>query len=233
MAASGKAPPFSIAYGVARDYAAFFSALVPRQKTAVAPRAVVPLCDTVLLVKGKPQRWLYSVASTGEATEKLTVDKDAVLTAFKQQGGLSALPCAARASGWAQRQVRAAPRRRPRCRAVCALRKRGAPGVALTPPARPALPPRAPAALASPANFAKLVSIVRRSDGTYEVLNAEDSAAFLAASETGIGSTAVAIQVRAQRGAPPAGARARRARWERCARGARAARACAGVRCWR
>jgi hypothetical protein len=77
--------PFSAAYGTVRDYSSFFNALVPRQKTSIAPRVIVPLIDTVLLLKGKPQRWLHSSASN-EATEKLHVDKESIHSAFRQSG---------------------------------------------------------------------------------------------------------------------------------------------------
>lgn len=123
----------SDSYGLVRDYSTFFNALVPRQKTAVAPRAVVPLVDTVLLLKGKPQRWLYSTQS-GEATEKVHADKESVHAAFRQS------------------------------------------------------------ALGNPNNFAKLVSVVRRQNGTYEVLTAEETAEFMKASETAAGMSAVAVQ---------------------------------------
>lgn len=76
---------FSAAYGTLRDYSSFFNALVPRQKTSIAPRVIVPLIDTVLLLKGKPQRWLHSSASN-EATEKLHVDKESIHSAFRQSG---------------------------------------------------------------------------------------------------------------------------------------------------
>lgn len=72
-------------YGVVRDHLAFYNALVPKQKTSVAPRAVVPLCDTVLLLKGKPQRWLCSDAKQ-EATEKMHVDKESIHATFRQYG---------------------------------------------------------------------------------------------------------------------------------------------------
>jgi hypothetical protein len=72
-------------HGIARDYATFYNALVPRQKTAVAPRAVVPIVDTVLLAKGKPQRWLHSTQS-GEATEKVHADKESIHASFRQAG---------------------------------------------------------------------------------------------------------------------------------------------------
>ena len=76
---------FSAAYGTLRDYSHFFNALVPRQKTSIAPRVIVPLVDTVLLLKGKPQRWLHSSASN-EATEKLHVDKESIHSTFRQSG---------------------------------------------------------------------------------------------------------------------------------------------------
>lgn len=51
-------------------------------------------------------------------------------------------------------------------------------------------------ALANPNNLAKLVSIVRRQNGSYEVLDAEETAEFMKAIETTKGLSAVAIQVR-------------------------------------
>ena len=77
-------PPF----GVARDVIAFYNGLVPKNKTAAAPRALVPLVDTVLLAKGRPTRWLCT-GEGGEATEKLSVDREAMLRVFNEAGALS------------------------------------------------------------------------------------------------------------------------------------------------
>jgi hypothetical protein len=67
-------PPF----GVVRDVGAFFSALVPKNKTAAAPRALVPTVDVVLTAKGRPVRWLCT-GEGGETTEKLSTDRAAML----------------------------------------------------------------------------------------------------------------------------------------------------------
>ena len=74
-------PPF----GTERDVGTFFSALVPKNKTAAAPRALVPLVDTVLLAKGRPTRWLCT-GEQREATEKLSTDREAMLRVFSAAG---------------------------------------------------------------------------------------------------------------------------------------------------
>ena len=74
-------PPF----GVVRDVLAFYNALVPKNKTSAAPRALVPLVDTVLLAKGRPTRWLCT-GDSGESTEKLSVDREAMLRVFVSAG---------------------------------------------------------------------------------------------------------------------------------------------------
>ncbi len=86
---SSKADSLAIApaYGIVRDPQVFYNALVPRQKTSVAPRALVPLVDTVLMIKGKCQRWLHSTTSQ-EATEKVHVDKESIHATFRQFGEL-------------------------------------------------------------------------------------------------------------------------------------------------
>ena len=81
-AAPGGVP---IPFGNARDSLAFYSALVPRQRTSVAPKALVPLVDTMLLARGKPTRWLCS-GEGGESSEKLSTDKDALFRVLKQTG---------------------------------------------------------------------------------------------------------------------------------------------------
>jgi hypothetical protein len=87
-----KVLPSLAAYGPERDYATFYAALIPKQKTAVVPKAVVPLVDTVLMAKGKPIRWLHSLASN-EATEKVHVDKESIHASFRQQGTLGPEDC--------------------------------------------------------------------------------------------------------------------------------------------
>jgi hypothetical protein len=95
--------PLPLPYGNVRDPGSFFSALVPKQRTAVTPKALVPLVDTVLLVRGRPVRWLCN-GSGGEATEKLSTDREAMLRVFKEAGA-----CVA----WAWRRA-VSPRRVPR-----------------------------------------------------------------------------------------------------------------------
>jgi hypothetical protein len=74
-------PPF----GVVRDVGAFYSALVPKHKTASAPRALVPTVDVVLTAKGRPVRWICT-GESGETTEKLSTDKAAMLRVFQTAG---------------------------------------------------------------------------------------------------------------------------------------------------
>ena len=57
--------------------ATFFAALVPRRATAVQPAALVPLADTVFLVRGRPVRWLHTDGG-GQAAERPAADKEAV-----------------------------------------------------------------------------------------------------------------------------------------------------------
>lgn len=85
MLNGGAAPIPGPPYGTVRDATTFYSALVPKQKTAVLPKVSVPLVDTVIVVKGKPIRWLHSTAS-GEATEKLHVDKESIHATFRTAG---------------------------------------------------------------------------------------------------------------------------------------------------
>jgi CheY-like chemotaxis protein len=176
MANKGSGSGVSASYGIVRDYATFFSALVPRQKTAVAPRAVVPLVDTVLLLKGKPQRWLHSTQS-GEATEKVHADKESIHAAFRQSGA------------WGRLAAAAAGARNPGGASEPKKERTAVPSPSHTLPS-----PLPPAALSNPNNFAKLVSVVRRQNGTYEVLTAEETAEFMKASETAAGMSAVAVQ---------------------------------------
>lgn len=73
------------AFGNAREAGTFYSALVPKQHTAVAPKALVPITDTILLVRGRIVRWLCGSPS-GEASEKLSTDRDAILRVFRDTG---------------------------------------------------------------------------------------------------------------------------------------------------
>ena len=87
-----------VPFGNVRDALSFYTSLVPRQRTAVAPKALVPLVDTVLLAKGKLTRWLCT-GEGGEASEKLSTDREALLRVFKANGALPwvAGACCARA----------------------------------------------------------------------------------------------------------------------------------------
>ena len=71
-------------FGNVRDGLSFYSALVPRQKSSVAPKALVPIVDCMLLNKGRLVRWLCT-GDEGEATEKLSTDKEALLRVFRQK----------------------------------------------------------------------------------------------------------------------------------------------------
>jgi hypothetical protein len=83
------APAFTgalpVPFGNKKDAHSFFSALVPKQRTAVAPKALVPLVDTMLLAKGRPTRWL-ATGEEGDASEKLSTNKDELLNACKAVG---------------------------------------------------------------------------------------------------------------------------------------------------
>lgn len=79
------APPDMLPVGNIRDYAVFFSALIPKQRTSVMPRVLVPLTDTVLLLRGKPVRWLHT-GEFGECTEKVSIDKNAIYKVFSGKG---------------------------------------------------------------------------------------------------------------------------------------------------
>ena len=74
-----------VAFGNVRMPLDFYTALVPRQRTSVAPKALVPLVDTMLLARGKPTRWLCT-GEGGEASEKLSTDRDALLRVFRANG---------------------------------------------------------------------------------------------------------------------------------------------------
>lgn len=89
-------PPF----GVARDVRAFYSSLVPQQKSATAPRALVPTVDVVLTAKGRPTRWLCT-GDGGEATEKLSTDKGAMLRVFQAAGACRCARARGRAHSYA------------------------------------------------------------------------------------------------------------------------------------
>ncbi len=84
-----------VPFGNLRDALSFYTSLVPRQRTAVAPKALVPMVDTVLLAKGKLTRWLCT-GEGGEASEKLSTDREALLRVFKANGELPL------ALGWAR-----------------------------------------------------------------------------------------------------------------------------------
>ena len=83
-AASSSSSSVTASYGLARDAATFFAALVPRRATAVQPAALVPLADTVFLVRGRPVRWLHTDGG-GQAAERPAADKEAVHAHFRQQ----------------------------------------------------------------------------------------------------------------------------------------------------
>ena len=74
-----------VPFGNKKDAHSFFSAFVPKARTAVAPKALVPLVDTMLLAKGRPTRWL-ATGEEGEASEKLSTNKDELLNACKAVG---------------------------------------------------------------------------------------------------------------------------------------------------
>ena len=74
-----------VPFGNVREALSFYTALVPRQRTAVAPKALVPLVDTMLLAKGKLTRWLCT-GEGGESSEKLSTDRDALLRVFRANG---------------------------------------------------------------------------------------------------------------------------------------------------
>ncbi len=115
-----------VPFGNVRDALSFYTSLVPRQRTAVAPKALVPLVDTVLLAKGKLTRWLCT-GEGGEASEKLSTDREALLRVFKANG---ALPWVAGACRVAAELLPALP---AAVAAVCAH--------SLSPPSPPSLPP--------------------------------------------------------------------------------------------
>ena len=77
--------PLPVPFGNKKDAHSFFSALVQKQRTSVAPKALVPLVDTMLLAKGRPIRWLCT-GDEGEATEKLSTDREALLNTCKLVG---------------------------------------------------------------------------------------------------------------------------------------------------
>ena len=93
---SGAGAPSSIpggtgALGKLRDHVTFFSALIPRRSTAVAPHAMVPIVETVFFQRGKMIRWLATDAS-GAAVEKPglggpggAIDKEQVHAHFKKE----------------------------------------------------------------------------------------------------------------------------------------------------
>ena len=87
----------------------FFSALVPKSGKSSAPRALVPIAETVLLAKGRVTRWLCTGAD-GEATEKLSTDAAAMLRVFKAAGAAAA---AARARSGSARCIDSIPATRP------------------------------------------------------------------------------------------------------------------------
>ena len=70
-------------FGNVRDALSFYNALVPRQKASVVPKALVPIVDCMLLNKGRLVRWLCT-GDEGEATEKLSTDKEALLRVFRK-----------------------------------------------------------------------------------------------------------------------------------------------------
>ena len=74
-----------VPFGNVREALSFYTALVPRQRTSVAPKALVPLVDTMLLAKGKLTRWLCT-GEGGESSEKLSTDRDALLRVFRANG---------------------------------------------------------------------------------------------------------------------------------------------------
>lgn len=74
-----------VPFGNKKDAHSFFSALVPKQRTAVAPKALVPTIETMLLAKGRPTRWV-ATGEEGEATEKLSTNREEFLNACKAIG---------------------------------------------------------------------------------------------------------------------------------------------------
>lgn len=73
-------------YGIVRDYASFYNAIVPpRKSTALGPKLHLPMVETALLTKGKVVRWLQTAAN-GEASEVLASDKRKVEKSFKDGG---------------------------------------------------------------------------------------------------------------------------------------------------
>lgn len=75
--------PAPIPFGNVRDAPSFYNSLVPRQRASAVPRALVPVVDCMLLNKGRLVRWICT-GEEGEATEKLSTDREALLRVFKK-----------------------------------------------------------------------------------------------------------------------------------------------------